>query len=382
MGSKIVRVKYVKQFEGLCRKYGVEPDLVDLESLVDSSLTYSENKAIITEHLKKIAPNGKVTENNLDRDRLKAYQREALKMEEAHYMDEQNKQLNMLTEQSTPQIDGFFEVPIHYVRMLCRGNGFALAFKGRGGIGKTFTIMKTLKEEGLKLGENVAYLRGYSTPLALYMFLYTNKDRDAIFLDDIEGVFKDDKGKAILKSALDNVLGKRFVFYSSTSEKLTVPGSFELTSRVITCSNDYPEEDLDFKALLDRCIFYEFKFSYREIIEILTELVKLPYKSLDLGGRKEVLQYIMEHTSIATNEFSLRTLFKCYDCYIYGKNIGVWKRLVNEIIRPNEDFELMKELMDKYMSVKMQVDEFVELTGKSRRTYFIYKKLLKSDKKV
>ena len=367
----------LKRFRKLCEKFGVDWQTIDIDSIWDSQQSAEYNWEVIEVKIKELA-----NHTNIDLDKLKAEKREAIEIEEQHYIREQNKQLNKLTKKSTPQIDKFFELPIHYVKMLCMGNGFALAFKGRGGIGKTFTIMKTLKEEGLKLGDNIAYLRGYSTPLALYKFLYNNKDKKVIFLDDIEGIFKDDKGKAILKSALDNVLGKRFVFYSSTSEKLDITDNFELTAKVITCSNDYPEEDLDFKALLDRCIFYEFKFSYKQIIEIMRELVKLPYRKLDLEGRKKVFGYIIDHTNIATNEFSIRTLYKCYDCYIYGRDNGVWKKLVNEIIRPNEDLELIRQLANSYTSVKQQVEEFIEQTGKSRATFFNYKRLLKSSLKV
>jgi len=362
------------RYENLCRKYGVEPELVDIEAIIDSTLTYWKNKNALIEYLKGIAANGKVIENNLpEKAKTESERQEARILAEEHFLDEQNKALDQITDKSSPEIDRFFDIPIHLVKMLARGYGYAIMFKGQGGIGKTFTILKTLKNEGLKFGEDFAYVRGYSTPLALYKFLYFNRDKKIIILDDVEGCFDDDRGKAVLKAALDNTLGRRFVGYLSTSEKAEdVPSQFEITANIITCANDYPT-DADFRALMDRCIYYEFNFRYKEIIRILEEMIKLPYKNLTIEQKKEVYQHILNNSSEATRELSIRTLLKIYEGYLYDQNngkSGFWQKLAIEILKPDENLVLIKNLMNSGLMVNEQVNGFIEKTGLSRATYF------------
>jgi len=356
-------LKKVVAKEAIRRKF--DEQLIDLEAHIDGSLSYLENKAHIIELIDGIAPNP-----DINTDRLHAEQIEAIEQEEEHYIAEQGKAINELSE-ATPNLDRFFLTPINLVTMLVQGYGHAVMFEGAQGIGKTITILRTLKAQGLELGRDFAYKRGYTTPLAFVEFLYAHKDKQIIVIDDCEGIFIDERGKSIMKCLLDNSLGKRFVDYTSTARRAEqTPTPFEVTARIISCANQYPQ-DIDFKAVMDRCMFYEVEFSYRELVEILKELAKLPYRDMGMEQRQAVMKFIMENSNEATENLSLRSLFKLYDIFLYTKGAGdLWNSMAQDILKPNPIMVLVRQLDRSGLSVSQQAHEFMEKTAMSRTTFY------------
>jgi hypothetical protein len=69
-------------------------------------------------------------------------------------------------------------------------------------------------------------------------------------------------------------------------------------------------------------------------------------------------------------------MIKIVEFYKQNKKGDKWKELGLEELEVDDELVFIKELIEKHKEVKKQVDEFVELTGKHRATFFRIKKKL------
>ena len=124
---------------------------------------------------------------------------------------------------------------------------------GEGGLGKTYTVTKTLEANGYKDISDLAdfqvgsvintrkcftFVKGYSTPKGLYRTLFEN-NKGTIVFDDCDSVLLDDLSLNILKAALDSSK-KRTISWNTDSALLRregIPDSFEFKGAVIFITN-------------------------------------------------------------------------------------------------------------------------------------------------
>ena len=258
---------------------------------------------------------------------------------------------------------------------------YSLVLEGRGGIGKTFLVKSVLTERGLKEGEDYIYLKGYITPFSFYKVLYENKDGMIIILDDVDGLLSDNKTKAILKSVLDT--GTRRLTYKTT-KRTDIPSEFDFNSSIIVISNNISKDE-HFKAILDRCLYYKIEVKPIQILNILENLTKKPYKELSKKARKEILEFIKRHSLYVSNEFSIRTLFKIYELYRQDKKN--YKYVVLDMFKLDKAKEFIFSISQKNLSVKEQYEKYKEFAikeglPKSRATFFNYRKALGVEQSV
>lgn len=146
-----------------------------------------------------------------------------------------------------------FEFVEGLVNMIASGLTPSAVITGEGGLGKTYTVNKTLIASGLKdltdagalevgsvLNRRNSFtsVKGYSTPKGLYRTLYENKDSVVVF-DDCDSILKDPVALNLLKSALDSY-GKRIISWNAETgfgKDDDLPRSFEFKGRVIFISN-------------------------------------------------------------------------------------------------------------------------------------------------
>ena len=146
-----------------------------------------------------------------------------------------------------------FEFVEGLVEMIASGLTPSAVITGEGGLGKTYTVNKTLVKSGLKDLTDVGALevastvnrrnsftsvKGYSTPKGLYRTLYENKDSVIVF-DDCDSILRDLVALNLLKSALDSY-GKRIISWNAETgfgKEDDLPRSFEFKGRVIFISN-------------------------------------------------------------------------------------------------------------------------------------------------
>jgi hypothetical protein len=121
---------------------------------------------------------------------------------------------------------------------------------GEGGLGKSYTVLKSLEKNGFKnltdlsnfeVGTKVnkakAYtvVKGYSTAKGLYRTLFENNGMVIVF-DDIDSLFKFPDAVNLLKGALDSY-AKRYIAWNADMRDEDLPKSFEFTGSVIFISN-------------------------------------------------------------------------------------------------------------------------------------------------
>lgn len=208
----------------------------------------------------------------------------------------------------------------------------SLVLVGGPGLGKSYVVLNTLKEMGLKeiLPMDVApaqkgepadediqemlmngeplvdegdfiVIKGFSTPKALYRALYDNNGK-IIVIDDADGAFGDKNAANILKGALDSSM-PRYISWATEKRSADddLPTRFEFTGRIIFISNlemsQFPA------AILSRAVHVDLALTLEEKIE----RIKTVFVRDDMEhGMKDVIALIEEHAH-KFKEVSVRT---------------------------------------------------------------------------
>lgn len=267
----------------------------------------------------------------------------------------------------------------------------ACILKSEGGLGKSYLVRKKLKEHCKP--DEYEIRNGHITPLSLYKLMYGHKD-GIIMLDDVEDVLKNDIAVGILKAGLWDVEGngKREITWTSTSAKLgDVPQKFTFNGGIILLCNKIPKRnDSVVKAFRTRGLEYEIQLTYKQKLKIFQQLIdsadffKIAGVNLEKDDREQLKKDLEEHTSVVMENFNFRTVVKLIKFYVYGKQHHPDKPDLYIILHKktnhvDEEKEIVLNLMKKKLPVSQEVQQFRELTGKSRATYYRIKKILKGE---
>jgi hypothetical protein len=374
-----------KRLEIWCRKFfennQIGFDSFDFNAEVDSALTIEENKTILRQKLglffnqysqENIVNIKKIEAEIMPQRQIEVMTCEVKKSQEEQARLEFYNSLDKITNsKTTALLEQKFFLLREYVKMVCKGNCNGMICIGEAGTGKSFNILKTLKDSGDKF----VYCSGFTTPLELYNFLYEHNGK-VIYLDDTKNILRNEICLELLKSALFSPAEKRIIRYSTTSSKLKYPHQFIFDGKIILAINELTsKQNEDLKAVMDRVLFYHLKFNYEEKLMIIADLIKLPYKDLSESDRKSIFEYLKKNTSEATTNFSFRLLFKLYEIYRYDK--FKFESLARHLISTNKNQEIIVCLLKKNLSVKQAQEEFSEITGLSRRSFYDIKARIK-----
>jgi len=348
-----------KEIVSQLEQKNIQIDLIDINSVdkntdYDNFLLYlkSQYGIILGESLKEL----KNSQNKFD-----WLIRKELEKEEIESNKEFLKSLDTI-KSSSVNLDKYFFTLKHYAKMVAKKHLNGMLVLSPAGYGKTHSTIQAFKESK----EEFVFCAGYTTPLQFYTYLFENKDKNIIF-DDVSGLLRNQVCVDILKSALYSPKDKRIVQYKTSSDKLEAPSSFIFNGTITILANQIKENN-DLKAVADRVLFLELKFTYKEIIEMLYELSKLPYKELVEYERELIVTWIKDNTTNATKNLNLRLLNKIYEMYRYDKNN--WTKLAKKIIQNDEDLLIVKELLNKSLSVKEACNEFISSGFGCRSQFF------------
>ena len=169
--------------------------------------------------------------------------------------------------------------------------------------------------------------------------------------------------------------------YSSTSDKAQFPKKFIMKSKILILCNNIPNEnDISTRATLSRTILYKIDFTFKQKIKMCEKFVKND-KTLSAKEKILVVYLLNKNITEATKDFNFRTLRKIIGFVQYDKNKA--EKLLIATTETDELKEAYLISIKKSNEVKTQILYFIELTGRSRRTFFRVKgKCRSATKKV
>lgn len=242
-------------------------------------------------------------------------------------------------------IDQRFDFVSDIVKMVASRKTPSAIITGDGGLGKTYSVVKALKESGLRdmtefLSESdigaitmtdkmFTVIKGYSTAKALYRVLYENRNSVVVF-DDCDSVLKDPDALNLLKGALDS-FDKRFITWNAEMRDDQLPRLFQFKGGIIFISNMSPEK-LD-QALRTRSMCMDVSMTLEQKIQRMRTIMQMdeflplvPYEY-----KADALAVIDEFKSQA-KEVSLRTLISTAKIRANDSGNGNWKKLAKYML--------------------------------------------------
>jgi hypothetical protein len=240
------------------------------------------------------------------------------------------------------------------VKGVAKGAFKSLLVAGGPGTGKTFTIMQTIKEAGLKNGTDYIKFSGKATASSVYQIFFKWRKGGLIVFDDLDNIWKDGDAVNLLKAALDSY-DERWITWSSGrtvdvsrmtdedrenfydeleqqieddpgSSKIKYPNMFPFEGRVIFISN-MKEKDFD-TAILSRSTKINMDITPQELLErIKSMMAKLGGEDISIELKQELLDYLMQRVqSGKITQLTMREFVK--GCQFIRSGIPNWKELL------------------------------------------------------
>jgi hypothetical protein len=227
------------------------------------------------------------------------------------------------------------------ISMVASGVQPSAVITGQGGLGKTYTVMKTLVNAGYVDGSTLAdfqvgqvvqrskmfvTVKGYSTAKGLFRTLFENNGSVIVF-DDCDSVLKDPVALNLLKGALDSY-GKRVISWNADMKDEDLPRSFDFTGKVVFISNK-SQNDID-QAIRSRSMMIDLAMTLDQKIDRMDFIAKseefMPEYSMEV--KMDAMNLIRELKDDA-KEISLRTLISVSKIRASNKD---WKDLAEYML--------------------------------------------------
>jgi hypothetical protein len=208
------------------------------------------------------------------------------------------------------------------VSMLCNGAQPSVVITGPGGLGKSYTVSKTLEANGFKdvsiMDEDFAVgaplpknkfivVKGHSTPKGLYRLLFENKDGVIVF-DDCDSVLKDPVSLNLLKGALDSY-SRRIISWRADIKDEDLPTTFEFKGRVVFISN-LSSSQID-QAIITRSMAVDLSMTTQQKVERMRHIMQsgefMP--DADMQHKVDAIT-LVDLLQDDVKELSLRTLIQ------------------------------------------------------------------------
>lgn len=204
-------------------------------------------------------------------------------------------------EKSEFSVEERFQFIQQFVGLIAKKSIHSLILTGDGGLGKTYTVIESLKKLGLRedtIGEidgDFVVIKGYSTAKYMYRTLWENNGK-VIVVDDADAIFKDPIGANLLKSALESSDKRVVTWGAEFSDKEELPNRFDFHGRIIFISNlpqcKFPQ------ALLSRSMRVDLTLSTEEKVDRIEQVLNEQGRSTEVG---DVIKFIKKYASRSTD---------------------------------------------------------------------------------
>lgn len=228
------------------------------------------------------------------------------------------------------------------VKMVASGTQASAVITGQGGLGKTYTVMKTLDQAGYKdisdlasfeagtvlnMAKCYTVVKGYSTAKGMYRTLFENNNGVIVF-DDCDAVLKDPVALNILKGALDSY-GRRIISWNADMRDEDLPRSFTFTGKVIFISN-MNADNID-QAIRSRSMMIDLSMSSDQKIERMETIIQSEefMAEFEMAHKLDAIALIKELKNTA-KDISLRTLIQVTK--IRSADDDSWKEMAEYVI--------------------------------------------------
>jgi hypothetical protein len=229
-------------------------------------------------------------------------------------------------------------------RRIAAGAFNSLFISGRAGTGKTFSVEKALKDEGLQAEQDYTIMSGAVSVIEMYRKLFQYNDKVLVF-DDCDAVFRDENGRNILKAALDTKKVRKISYLKKIKdiydplmyendpdgeldaiERGEIPAYFNFTGRVVFISN-LPKDKADPDgAIRSRSILIDVSPDDATLMERMRVLLpQLEPMELPLKDKEEIFEFMKSSKNV-----SMRTFVKAAGFKLAG--LPNWKRMAERYV--------------------------------------------------
>ena len=249
------------------------------------------------------------------------------------------------------------------IKLVAKNLQTSLIVSGGSGTGKTFTIMETLKEEGIQEDSGLILIGGgHISTFSLYQTLFRHRKKGQIIVfDNTDSMWRDKRAACILKSALDTyddgtqsssrqrivswpssitvdvsgmdarqkkeVYGQLDKRNSDPKNSTKFPSEFEYEGGIIFITNipinKLDRGVLDCSASIDTTLTVEQMFARMKSI-----LPELGDKTVPLDVKEMILQLLIDdHAKGAREDVTLFTFPNAERAYKSG--LSNWKELIS-----------------------------------------------------
>lgn len=150
-----------------------------------------------------------------------------------------------------------------YAKGYADRNFTLMIIRGRGGIGKSYIIEDTIREE------QPIIFKGHATPLSIYMTCVKNP-KSLVLFDDVDSLMNNKTNVALLKQLCDTKQEKT-VYYSSSAkyDGENIPPSFVSRNKVMLLCNSDIRDNADINAVMTRGFYIHFDPDNDEVMRQL-----------------------------------------------------------------------------------------------------------------
>jgi hypothetical protein len=217
-----------------------------------------------------------------------------------------------------------FEVLEMITGAVVTGDSRSLIVSGPAGLGKSFTVEKTLREWDPEEKRHV-FIKGYVKATGLYKLLYQFRHKgNVIVFDDADSVFLNEDALSLLKAVADTTERRRVSWRSEASlideeSAERVPTSFDFDGSVIFITNTDFDHEIErgsklaphLNAMLSRSHYVDLTMKTKQdyLVRIRQVVKQGLLAHLNWVEAAEVMRFV-ESNSDKLRELSLRMVIK------------------------------------------------------------------------